>query len=178
MILKTSATALLRTSISLMALAASATGMPAMAQEAAEDDTDGNGEIIVQGAIITAQGESIAQKRNADNLIDISAADSVGRFPDQTQSNLKAMLDELKKREIPVVLTGMIAAPNLGQDYASKFNPIYPALAKQYDAGLYPFFLDGVITDKTLMLPDGIHPTAEGHKRLASNVWEVLAGVL
>ncbi|MBL0967380.1 MAG: TonB-dependent receptor plug domain-containing protein, partial [Blastomonas sp.] len=85
MILNTSFQALLRTSISLMAVAAVG-GMPAMAQQAAEDDADGNGEIIVQGAIITAQGESIAQKRNADNLIDISAADSVGRFPDQNSA--------------------------------------------------------------------------------------------
>ena len=57
-----------------------------MAQEATEEDADSDGEIIVQGAIIPAQGESIAQKRNADNLIDIWAADSVGRFPDQNSA--------------------------------------------------------------------------------------------
>jgi acyl-CoA thioesterase-1 len=101
-----------------------------------------------------------------------------GISPDQTQSNLKAMLDELKKREIPVVLTGMIAAPNLGQDYASKFNPIYPALAKQYDAGLYPFFLDGVITDKTLMLPDGIHPNPKGIAKVVNGIDDMVASRL
>lgn len=83
MILKTRTGALLCSSIAVLAFAA----MPAMAQTTeAQDDTDLTGEIIVQGAIITAQGESIAQKRNADNLIDISAADSVGRFPDQNSA--------------------------------------------------------------------------------------------
>ncbi len=101
-----------------------------------------------------------------------------GISPEQTQSNLKAMLDELKKREIPVVLTGMIAAPNLGQDYASKFNPIYPALAKQYDAGLYPFFLDGVITDKALMLPDGIHPNPKGIAKVVNGIDDMVASRL
>jgi|TARA_Y100000296_G_scaffold87489_1_gene135605 acyl-CoA thioesterase-1 len=101
-----------------------------------------------------------------------------GISPEQTQSNLKAILDELKKRDIPVVLTGMIAAPNLGQDYASKFNPIYPALAKQYDAGLYPFFLDGVITDKALMLPDGIHPNPKGIAKVVNGIDDMVASRL
>ncbi|MDM7956549.1 TonB-dependent receptor [Blastomonas sp.] len=70
-----------------MAVLAASTAMPAIAQTtAAQEDADQGGEIIVRGAIITAQGESIAQKRNADNLIDISAADSVGRFPDQNSA--------------------------------------------------------------------------------------------
>ncbi|GGB73203.1 TonB-dependent receptor [Blastomonas aquatica] len=83
MILKTRTSALLCSSIAVLAFAA----MPAMAQSSEQpDDSDQPAEIIVQGAIITAQGESIAQKRNADNLIDISAADSVGRFPDQNSA--------------------------------------------------------------------------------------------
>jgi acyl-CoA thioesterase I len=85
-----------------------------------------------------------------------------GIKPDQTRANLAAMLDELEKRGINVVLTGMLASPNMGPDYATAFNPIYPALAKQYGAPLLPFFLDGVVTDKALMLDDGIHPNAKG----------------
>src|SRR3546814_948652 len=54
-----------------------------------------------------------------------------GIGPDQTRANLDAMLAELKKREIPVLLSGMVAAPNLGSDYADKFNPFYPELASQ-----------------------------------------------
>lgn len=85
-----------------------------------------------------------------------------GIKPAETRANLTAMLDELKKRQIPVILTGMLAAPNLGADYAGSFNPIYPALAKQYGAPLYPFFLEGVAGDRTLLLGDGIHPNADG----------------
>jgi acyl-CoA thioesterase I len=85
-----------------------------------------------------------------------------GIKPDQTRANMQAMLDELKKRGIDVVLTGMLASPNMGPDYAAAFNPIYPDLAKAYSAPLLPFFLDGVVTDKALMLEDGIHPNAKG----------------
>lgn len=101
-----------------------------------------------------------------------------GISPDQTESNLEAMLQELKKRDIPVVLTGMIAAPNLGQDYASKFNPIFVKLAEKYDAELYPFFLDGVITDKALMLPDGIHPNPKGIAKVVAGIDDMVADEL
>lgn len=82
----------------------------------------------------------------------------------QTRANLDAMLAELKKREIPVLLTGMVAAPNLGADYARKFNAIYPELAAKYDASLYPFILDNVVGKPDLMLGDHIHPNAKGVK--------------
>jgi acyl-CoA thioesterase I len=85
-----------------------------------------------------------------------------GIKPEQTRANLTAMLDQLKKRGINVVLTGMLASPNMGPDYAAAFNPIFPELAKKYDAPLLPFFLDDVVTDKALMLDDGIHPNAKG----------------
>ena len=80
----------------------------------------------------------------------------------QTRANLDAMLAELQKRDIPVVLTGMVAAPNMGSDYAAKFNPIYPELTAKYGATLYPFILDNVVTDKALMLGDNVHPNAKG----------------
>ncbi len=82
----------------------------------------------------------------------------------QTRANLDAMLAELKKRDIPVVLTGMIAAPNMGPDYARAFNPIYPELAAKYGASLYPFILDNVVGKPGLMLGDHIHPNAKGVK--------------
>ncbi len=93
-----------------------------------------------------------------------------GTKPAETRANLTAMMDELKQRKIPVVLTGMLASPNMGPDYAAAFNPIFPDLAKQYDAPLYPFFLDGVVTDAKLMLPDGIHPNKEGISRVVSGI--------
>jgi acyl-CoA thioesterase I len=101
-----------------------------------------------------------------------------GISPDQTLSNLEAMLKELQKRDIDVVLTGMLAAPNLGQDYAGSFNSIFPRLASQYDAGLYPFFLDGVITDPKMMLPDGVHPNPKGISRVVSGISDMVADEL
>ncbi len=85
-----------------------------------------------------------------------------GLSPEETRTNLDAILAELKTRGIPAVLTGMLAAPNLGPDYAAAFNPIYPRLAKAYGVQLYPFLLDGVLGQRALQLPDGIHPNPKG----------------
>ena len=101
-----------------------------------------------------------------------------GLPPESTRENLTAILDELKQREIPAMLTGMVAAPNLGADYAGKFNAIYPALSKAYDAPLYPFFLDGVVTDPGLMLQDGIHPNEKGIDRIVDRVAPMVADAL
>jgi acyl-CoA thioesterase-1 len=68
----------------------------------------------------------------------------------------------LKERNIPVMLAGMMASRNLGADYAKAFDSIYPDLAAKHGVVLYPFFLDGIVGDRSLNLPDGIHPTARG----------------
>jgi acyl-CoA thioesterase-1 len=94
--------------------------------------------------------------------------------PTETRANLTAMLDELKKRKIPVVLTGMMAPPNLGPDFAGRFNAIYPELATRYGATLDPFILQGVIGNRALMLPDGVHPNAVGVTRIADRVAPVV----
>jgi len=85
-----------------------------------------------------------------------------GIRPAETRGNLDKMLAELKQRDIDVIITGMLAAPNLGPDYTREFNAIYPQLANKYGATLYPFILDGVVADKKLMLADNIHPSAQG----------------
>lgn len=85
-----------------------------------------------------------------------------GIDPARTEANLRQMLDKLRAQKIPVMLTGMLAAPNMGPDYAARFNAIYPALAKDYDVPLYPFFLEGVIGDTKLMQADTVHPNAAG----------------
>ena len=88
----------------------------------------------------------------------IDAEDKASPLSDET------LVDELKKRGIPVLLTGMVAAPNMGADYAKSFNAIYPELAAKYDASLYPFILDNVVGKPDLMLGDHIHPNARGVK--------------
>jgi acyl-CoA thioesterase-1 len=101
-----------------------------------------------------------------------------GISPDVTRANLDAILGELKKRGIRTMLTGMLAAPNLGPDYAAAFNPIYPDLAKKYRAPLYPFFLDGVVGRRDLLLSDGIHPNDRGIRLVVDHVSPVVAGAL
>lgn len=82
--------------------------------------------------------------------------------PTETRANMTAMMEELAKRDIPVVLTGMMAPPNLGPDYVAQFDAIWPDLAKTYHVGLYPFILDGVIGKADLMQADGHHPNVQG----------------
>ncbi|KQM20351.1 GDSL family lipase [Sphingomonas sp. Leaf24] len=98
--------------------------------------------------------------------------------PAETRANFVAMLDELQKRGIPVVLTGMLVPPNLGPDYAATFNRIWPDMAKRYDATLDPFILAGVLGNRALMLPDGIHPNAQGVDRIVARLGPVVAGRL
>ena len=98
-----------------------------------------------------------------------------GLSPGETRANLDAILTELDRREIPAVLTGMLAAPNLGKDYAEAFNAIYPDLARKHDVPLYPFFLKDVVGRRNLMLEDGIHPNAEGVDVIVEHVAPVVA---
>lgn len=104
-------------------------------------------------------------------IVGLGANDMLrGLDPDQARDNLDAILSELKSRNIDAMLTGMLAAPNLGPDYAEKFNPIYPALARKYQVPLYPFFLDGVNGRSALLLPDGLHPNAQGIAEIVKRV--------
>jgi acyl-CoA thioesterase-1 len=96
-------------------------------------------------------------------ILELGANDMLrGLDPDLTKQALGAILAKLKARGIPVLLAGMLAAPQLGQDYASRFNAIYPDLAKTYDVPLYPFFLAGMAGVADLTRPDGMHPTRQG----------------
>jgi acyl-CoA thioesterase-1 len=74
-----------------------------------------------------------------------------------------------------VLLLGMRANPTLGPDYAAAFDAVYPALAAELSVPLVPFLLEGVVGDPALVQPDGLHPTAEGHARLADLVRPALA---
>jgi acyl-CoA thioesterase-1 len=100
-------------------------------------------------------------------VLELGANDMLrGVDPALVEQNLDAMLSRLKARRIPVVLVGMVAAPNLGHAYGEQFGAIYPKLAEKYGATLYPFFLDGVAGDKSMQLEDGMHPNAAGVERM------------
>jgi acyl-CoA thioesterase I len=96
-------------------------------------------------------------------ILELGANDALRGFdPAVTRKALDAMLRRLQARKIPVLLCGMLAPPNLGAEYGRAFNSIYPDLAAQDGAILYPFFLTGVAADPKLNQRDGLHPTAAG----------------
>jgi len=104
-------------------------------------------------------------------ILELGANDMLrGLDPKLTEANLDAMLSELKRRQIPVLLAGMRAAPNLDPIYISKFEAIYSPLAQKYGAALYPFFLEGVAAQQGLVQADGLHPTFEGVKTIVTGI--------
>lgn len=104
-----------------------------------------------------------------------------GVDPDATEENLTAIIDTTLSTypDAHVLLAGMQIPPNLGADYTKQFRQVYPTVADQFDqVTLIPFVLEGVGTNEALMQDDGIHPTAEGQKQVAENVWEELRPLL
>jgi acyl-CoA thioesterase I len=96
-------------------------------------------------------------------ILELGANDALrGVDPALTRKALATMLHDLRERKIPVLLCGMLAPPNMGAEYGRAFNAIYPELAAETGAILYPFFLDGVAADPKLNQRDGMHPTAAG----------------
>lgn len=104
-------------------------------------------------------------------ILELGANDALrGIAPEETRKNLVAMLEKLKARNIPVLLVGMLSPPNMGGDYADRFNAIYPDLAKTYGVEFYPFFLDGVVENAGLKLEDGMHPNAKGVDQMVARM--------
>jgi acyl-CoA thioesterase-1 len=96
-------------------------------------------------------------------ILELGANDALrGIDPAVTRRALDGILRGLAQRNIPVLLCGMLAPPNLGADYAHAFDAIFPDLAKTYGVVFYPFFIDGVAADPKLNQHDGLHPTAAG----------------
>jgi acyl-CoA thioesterase-1 len=96
-------------------------------------------------------------------ILELGANDALrGIDPAVTRHALDSILGALAKRKIPVLLCGMLAPRNLGSDYAQKFDAIFPDVAKANGLIFYPFFLDGVVTNRKLNQGDGLHPTAAG----------------
>jgi acyl-CoA thioesterase-1 len=124
---------------------------------------------------------SLADRPNAV-IVELGSNDALrGIDPAQTEKNLSAILAKLKAAHLPVLLLGMQAPRNLGPEYAAQFDPIYPRLAKQHGALLYPFVLDGVALNAKLNQADGIHPNPAGVKivvdRMFPDVMKLVAEV-
>ncbi len=96
-------------------------------------------------------------------IVALGANDGLrGLDPVKSQANLAKILKKLREKDIPILLAGMYAPPNLGKEYGEAFNAMYPKLAKAHDVPLYPFFLDGVAAEPKLNQNDGMHPNARG----------------
>ena len=112
-------------------------------------------------------------------LLELGANDMLrGIDPALTRANLDSMLTRLADRKIPVLLIGMRAAPNLGPDYQKAFDAIFPGLAAKFGVPLYPFFLEGVAADPSLLLDDGMHPNAAGIDRMVAAITPQIAALL
>lgn len=112
-------------------------------------------------------------------IIELGGNDMLrGITPDQTRANLEAIIAEVRSRDIPVLLLGMRAPPNLGAGYLAQFDSMYPELAAQYDVALVPFFMEPVFDQPQLMQDDRIHPTAEGLELMVAATVDTVASAL
>ncbi len=98
----------------------------------------------------------------------------------ESEKNLQTIIDKVKAKypDCKILLAGMMAPPNMGKKYADDFKNVYTKVAKTNNLPLIPFLLEGVGGIARLNLPDGIHPTAEGHRIVTENIWKVLKSML
>jgi acyl-CoA thioesterase-1 len=105
-------------------------------------------------------------------IVELGSNDALRGIPvTQTEKNLSGILARLKTQHVPALLLGMKAPRNLGPEYASAFDSLYPRVAKQFGAMLYPFVLDGVALNLKLNQPDGLHPNPAGAKVIADRIF-------
>ena len=123
----------------------------------------------------------VLQQPVAIFVLELGGNDALRGLPvTESRKNLRAMLEKVKTKypQCKLVIAGMQAPPNLGATYTNAFREMYPRLARDFNAALIPFLLDGVGGIPSLNLPDGIHPNPEGQKIVAGNVWKVLKPLL
>lgn len=114
-------------------------------------------------------------------ILELGANDGLrGIQLSETETNLQLIMDSVRSKDpsTEIVLAGMQIPPNLGQQYTSDFKEIFPRLAEKNKVTLIPFLLKNVAGIKELNQNDGVHPTAEGQKIVAQNVWEILQPLL
>jgi acyl-CoA thioesterase-1 len=112
-------------------------------------------------------------------ILELGANDGLRGIPvDATRSNLEQIIQTLRDGGVKVVLAGMTLPPNYGPDYIRPFERVFTDLAAEYKLTLIPFLLQGVGGNASLMQRDGLHPTAEGNRRVALNVMRVIEPLL
>src|SRR5882724_7647794 len=108
---------------------------------------------------------SLGDAKNAPDaaIVELGANDGLrGLAPAEMEKNLDTILAKLKARNMPVLFTGMKGPRNFGAAYATDYDAVFPHLAKKYGVLFYPFFLEGVVLDRALVQPDGLHPNPKG----------------
>ncbi|MBX3732774.1 MAG: arylesterase [Verrucomicrobiae bacterium] len=114
-------------------------------------------------------------------LIELGGNDGLrGLAPEATRTNLTGIVRRAREQRpgVEILLAGMQMPPNMGEAYGSRFQKVFPEVAGAEGVELIPFLLEGVGGIPELNLPDQIHPTAAGHRLIASNVWITLEPVL
>lgn len=114
-------------------------------------------------------------------VLELGANDGLRGIPlSETRKNLQTMVEKVRAAnpQVQIILTGMQLPPNMGPEYTAEFRQIFTDLAASHELELVPFLLEGVGGVPELNQADGIHPTPEGHKILAENVWKVLQPLL
>ncbi|WP_273825157.1 MULTISPECIES: arylesterase [Pseudomonas] len=121
----------------------------------------------------------LAQHKPELVIIELGGNDGLrGQLPTQLKQNLASMIDNSRASGAKVLLLGMQLPPNYGARYTQAFAEVYPALAKEKNVALVPFFLEGVGGHPELMQADGIHPGPAGQDKLLNNVWPTLKPLL
>ena len=114
-------------------------------------------------------------------VLELGANDGLRGIPlSATRKNLQEIVDKVKAKNpgIKLLFAGMQIPPNMGQTYTTEFKNIYTELAEKNQMTLVPFLLEGVGGEPALNQDDGIHPTAEGHRIVAANLWRELLKML
>jgi acyl-CoA thioesterase-1 len=154
---------------------------PALIEKKIKDE--GNKNIVVINGGVSGSTTSSGLKRlqwyskrkPTHMVLALGANDGLrGLKVDQSEKNLRSIIEAAQKQGMKVILAGMKMPTNYGTDYRENFEAMYPKLSKEYKIPLIPFLLDNVGGVAKLNLPDGIHPNPEGHKILAETVWKVL----
>ena len=118
----------------------------------------------------------LEQKKPRIVFIELGANDALrGLSINETEKNLRAMIERSNKSGAKVLLFGMQIPPNYGQDYTKQFRDLYPKLARSEGVELLPFFMSGVTSNKDLFQADNIHPNEKAQSLLYKNVWGAMA---
>ena len=146
-------------------------GVPAIVRAAGvSGDTSGGGLARV-GFSVAADTRVCVVALGGNDLLQ-------GVDPAQTKANLRGILQKLKARGVGAVLVGVSAPPMIGAAYAREFNGVYPSLAREFSTPLYANILAGVGGNPALLQKDGVHPNAEGARRIAEALAPVVAKAL